>query len=88
MTNPKEILEAAQLTGKERIIVTALAEAWPASVRTNAILDLLYGRKDGPAFLAQAIANPVRILRLKLREFGWTIPHGGKNRGYRLERIA
>lgn len=87
MTDPTEILESVPLTGKPRIIAAALVASFPKPLHGKAILDALYSRKSGPAFLAQAVSNPVRYLRPRLERVGWTIPDARRG-GYRLERLA
>lgn len=87
--DPAEILSAVPGRGKPRIVLATMVKAWPRPVKTRELIKVLYGdRRSGPKWLAQAIADPIQDLRPRLKPLGWTIPHGGSVRGYRLERIA
>lgn len=86
-----ETLSSAPFEPQLRLIIDALAKAYPRFVTTDFLLDHLYGgRQDGgPDNAESLIRTRISKLRKQLAPYGWTIPkHGSGNQGrYKLQPI-
>lgn len=79
-------LQAIQFNPQERVIVSALAKAYPKKIPAARMIDNIYaGTHGGPSNAAQVVSNAVRRAREKLEPHGWTIPKGDMN-GYSLQK--
>lgn len=90
---PVESLAGAPFRRQQRVVVDALAEAYPRPVEIGKLVDAVYGHdpNGGPDIAGKAITSIVEHLRQKLSTYGWTIPKTTKGIGqkgrYRLEPI-
>lgn len=91
---PVEMLAEFDFTPKEKVMLRALAAAYPKSLSTDQIIAALYGNDiDGGPVTADRIVHQFACrMRRRLPEFGWQIPRHGGGRGnkgeYRLVPIA
>lgn len=91
---PVEALAEAVLTTQQEKIVAELIRAYPRSVRTNLLIDALWGAdpNGGPEKARYVVHVQISHIRKAIGHHGWTISKqiagaGNKNGRYRLERL-
>jgi hypothetical protein len=86
---PLDALTSMPFSAHHRAIVAALVKAYPKSVRTWDLVDVLYGHDPdgGPEDANRSVASMMQHVRGRLAPYGWMIPkakRGPKTDGYRL----
>lgn len=90
---PVHELQAIHMPGHQRVIITALARAYPREVTGDALVTALYDHRTdgGPENARQNLAVYLCRIRKVLPRYGWTIPRITSGRGntgrYRLEPV-
>jgi len=90
-TAPLDALSDMRMVRRQRIVITALCEAYPRAVSSEVLVDRLYGDdpSGGPEDALAAVGSVINKLRKRLPSYGWTIPNAAKGTGdkgrYRLE---
>lgn len=85
---PIEALRAADLVPQGTATLQALISAYPGSVSTQGLIDVLYGEKALPQFPDRVVRMNASRVRKAVAAFGWTIPNadpGPEGPVYRLE---
>lgn len=91
--SPIEGLYSAPINGPvQKAIVSALVDAYPRHVETQRLIDIVYADDPdgGPSAAQASISRTIMRVRLKIEEYGWTIPlacRGPGSSGYRLAPI-
>jgi hypothetical protein len=90
---PIEGLTSAPLSHHERVMVEALIRAYPRALHRDAAIAALYADEPtgGPDDAEGVMKHVMWRLRLKLPQYGWTVPSSRNGRGhygtYKLEPL-
>lgn len=91
---PVEMLAEFDFTPMEKVVLHALAAAYPKSLKTDQLIIALYGDDidGGPVTADKIVHQFIYNLRRRLPKYGWQMPKQGGGRGnkgeYRLMPIA
>ncbi len=89
---PVETLKELQLGAVQGRLVDALADAFPRSLSTDALVERVYAGAREPDHARDVIVIQASYLRRKLARYGWTIPTCQRGRGniglYKLEPLT